>query len=104
MARSTPGCDARAWKSALAVPEAGAEAAAMVTLVEAFALPAVLVHVSVKVVADDNGPTDCVPEVALLPLQPPLAVHAVALADAHVSVTLLFAATDAALEVIDAVG
>ena len=36
-----------------------------------------------------RAPVDCVPEVAFEPVQPPEAVHAVALLDDHVSVELL---------------
>jgi hypothetical protein len=39
------------------------------------------------VAAAFTGPTDCEPDVGLLPVQAPLAVHAVAFAAFHVNVT-----------------
>jgi len=58
------------------------------TVTLACPVPPVPVQLSVKVVATVNAAVLWLPAVALLPLQPPEAVHAVALVDDHVSVLL----------------
>ena len=51
-------------------------------------MPPAPVQLSVKDVLAFNAPVLCVPEVALLPLQPPDAVHDVAFVELHVNVLL----------------
>jgi len=54
----------------------------------AWAVPPAPVQLSVKDVLAFNAPVPCVPAVALLPLQPPDAVHDVAFVEFHVNVLL----------------
>jgi hypothetical protein len=68
----------------VAVGATGAELTLIVTLCSEVVPPAP-VHVSEYVVLV-VGDTDCVPDVALVPVQPPLAVHDVALVDDQVNV------------------
>jgi hypothetical protein len=61
-------------------------------------------QVSVNVVLADNVPVDCVPEVALPPVQPPEAVHEVAFVEDQVSIELAPAVTEVGLALSVAVG
>ena len=56
-------------------------------------LPPVPVHASANIVVALSAPVDWLPEVALVPVQPPEAVQDVALVDDHVSIELLPAFT-----------
>jgi hypothetical protein len=71
-------------------PGAGA---VTVTVVDWVALPPVPVQVSAKLALAVSAPVDCEPLSALLPDQPPEAVHAVALVATQVKVLLLPLAT-----------
>jgi hypothetical protein len=71
-------------------PGAGADTE---TVVDCVALPPVPVQVSAKLVFAVSAPVDCEPLKALLPDQPPDAVHAVALVAAQVNVVALPLAT-----------
>jgi hypothetical protein len=57
-----------------------------VTDLEAVAVPAALVQLRLNVLVLFNGPVDWLPEVGLLPDQPPDAMHDVAFVDDQVSV------------------
>jgi hypothetical protein len=74
------------------------------TVADCDALPPAPVQVSVNVVFAFNAPVDCEPLTARFPLQPPLAVHEVALVADHVSVALLPAVIDEGLAVKVTVG
>ena len=71
----------------------GAGAGVTDTVADEVAVPPAPVHASVYVVVA-VGVTPCVPLIALLPVQPPEAVHAVALADDQVSVEVAPETTD----------
>ena len=58
------------------------------TVALAWAVPPAPVQLSVKDLLAFNAPVLCVPEVALVPLQPPDAVHDVALVEDHVRLLL----------------
>ncbi|MGB7737711.1 MAG: hypothetical protein WBM03_01255 [Steroidobacteraceae bacterium] len=64
----------------------GGGGAATLTVTALESVPPAPVHASSKVVVADKAPVVSEPFVAREPLQPPLAVHAVALADDHVNV------------------
>jgi hypothetical protein len=57
-------------------------------------LPPVPVHDKTKLAVFASGPTGSLPEVAFAPLQPPLAVHDVALVDDQVSVEVPLTETE----------
>jgi hypothetical protein len=56
----------------------GVEVVTVTVVVVCALTPALLVHLRVYEAVDASGPTDCVPDIDLLPLHPPLAVQLVA--------------------------
>jgi hypothetical protein len=75
-----------------------------VTVADAFALPPAPVQVRVKLLVAVRAPVDWLPDVALVPDQPPEAVQEVALVEDQVSVEAPPLATDVGFAVSDTVG
>ena len=74
------------------------------TVADALALPPGPVQVRAKLLLVVSAPVDWLPEVALVPDQPPEAVHVVALVDDQLSVEAPPLATDVGLAASETVG